>query len=374
MEILSNLLFIFGVNICLKSSVKHSKCKQIMLKVLQIFWDIETIYFSIGVICYSLTLVNQKLYVVHVFDIILFTVLRFVFHYKIKRIASCFEKLELHGIFSDAHNNKCLYLFITICFSAQAVFNVISITRSFLSKKIMELYKNLFTFYLLDTPNVSPLFDMSLKFNIFCAVTHYNVFPCVILATCCLSFIGMTKVIRNFNLKLERSLFNNKTSICFQHIIDNLTKMTKILKELNQELSLITLLLFGFWTTSVFYSVSKLIIWPDYQDAFSASISVVEIISYAFQFAAMVITGTSIEDEIFEAKHLVLTVSKGEVYDSLLRKSNDIQLLLSGLDNTRQQATISAWGMFQIKKNLFLVMLGVIVTYEVLIINFIGRE
>lgn len=134
-------------------------------------------------------------------------------------------------------------------------------------------------------------------------------------------------------------------------------------------------MLIGFWTINVFYRVSKLVFISEFHDSLSSTIlSVFEITSCAFQLIALVILGSSIENESLESKHLVLTMPKENLHGAMSVKLSHIYFLLSALNNTRHHATITAWGMFKIRKNLLLIMFGTIITYKVLIVQIIERK
>ena len=261
-----------------------------------------------------------------------------------------FKKLNLFDIYTASDDKNYSRLLISTFFSVQALLNLISIVRTLMSRKRMEVYEGFFTFHSIDVNHSHFAIQAMLKISLIISLTFYNIFPPAVAATCILRLMGMKKLIKKFKCKLEKSLYDKEIPFNFKHIISNLTSITCFLKELNQDLSLIIFLLIGFWTTNAFYVFSKLIFKPAFEDTSSTFISVFEIINYASQFIGIVFLGSCIENDILETKHLVLTMPREKLQDILFDKSNQLLFLLSALDNAGIQATISAWGMFKIKK------------------------
>ena len=375
MKFLYNLLFFFGVNTEVKdgNNKRTFKCKKALLILLRIFWDIEVILIIVNAAFYSKMLNHQKHFLVHILDALFIAILRFVFHKKIKRIITSLEKIESIDICMNLHDNQYLRLNIVLFLSFQLFLNLISLIRTFISNNLVELYENIFLFNSLEINNMPMFIRMILRFNIVCYVSFYNIFPSIIKVICILGLMAIRKLVRKFIKNLQMNLCRKEYSLQLKYLVGNLMKYTSILKELNQELSLIIFLLIGFWTTYVMYDLTKLMSKPVNEGIFSAVISVLEIINYASQFAAMVFLGSSIENDILEIKHLVLTMSS-EMFPDMCDKSCCFQFLLSALENMKQQVTVTAWGMFKIEKNLFLVIFGAIVTYEVIIMQFMEKQ
>lgn len=371
MDCTSKVLYFFGVKLKHKNEniSKHPRSKKVLLSALRLYWDIVITYFAFAILYFAL-FNNDKLFSVHVFDVFLIAVLRLVFHFKIRKIMLCFEKLEMRRVLKSLRKDRYLNLYVVIFIFLQFTLNFISLIRTLNSEILPPLFDKISTFHLFETQTLNLVPNCVLRLIWICFITLCNIFPPIVAMICFFVSLAMYKLVHNLSSKLQKSHPANYV----RSVTDYVSRMTILLKELNQELSVLLFLLFGYWIATLFFIASKIILKPAIQNNVSTIISYVDIANFGFQSTVLAVMGSKLENEFLESRNILCTMtpqSKMQNDQLMFFRSVDVQFLLSVLENARQQATITAWGIFKIEKKLVLAIFGFIITYEVLIIQFI---
>ncbi|KAG8197071.1 hypothetical protein JTE90_004338 [Oedothorax gibbosus] len=158
--------------------------------------------------------------------------------------------------------------------------------------------------------------------------------------------------------------------------MQELAEIVYLVKSVNACLSPIVFILLSFWTTGIFYNLAKILYDVVFTEGNLAFVSaIVYITNYSIQFVILVLLASLMPIDISEMKSIVLQLlnSKNQVSVPGVKAEN-INLMISTLDNFEKEVTITAMGVLDLKRNLILVTLGVIVTYEVLIVQVLGME
>ena len=176
-------------------------------------------------------------------------------------------------------------------------------------------------------------------------------------------------MISNFRRKI-RLLFINKPSLdVIMNLTNELLKIKEITREVNQLLSPLIFILVGFWTANICYTISKIIFRPAYFiDNFGMCMSFLNVLCRTCEFIALVVLASKIEDEIIESKNILFRFPASNT-DVMFSNGSHIQLFVSMLDNAREEISVTALGMFKLDRGLILVIFGIIITYEVIIIE-----
>lgn len=236
--------------------------------------------------------------------------------------------------------------------------------------EIMKSLEKGIAFNLSDNANCA--LRIFLHFNLNGAGLFQDVLPFLTTVMCCLNFIGIQRMISNFNGKLKVFVIGKSSFKPTVNLATELLQIKETAREINQQLSLLLFLLIGFWTTNICYTISKIIFRPSFVNDFAMFLYILNVCSYICEFVTLVTLAAKTEEEIAESKNILFRFSAGNV-GNMFNDAANIQLFASMLDNARHQISVTALGMFKLDRGFMLVILGIIVTYEVLIVQILRQ-
>ena len=351
----------FGIDVPLK---KRNRMRGAFKKCLRMFWDATAISFFI-ILFFNCIRGTVKVFYVHISDVFLLYGLRVVLFTRIKNISACYKNTSCFlQLFSLKREKIVMFLFQIYCFAqiCRATANQVRMVNS----KIINLLEEGFSFNF--SYNGNAVFRVFLNFSLNCATLYHDLLPFLTTIMCCSIYICTQQMISNFNRKIHMFVINKPSPDIIMNLGKELLKIKEMAKEINQLLSPIIFILVGFWVTNICYTISKIIFRPIYfASNFATCMAFLNLLCHICEFITLVVLAANIEDEIIESKNFLFKFparNDGNMFDI-----GSIQLFALMLDNTREEISVTALGMFKLDRGIILVVLGIIATYEVIIIQ-----
>ncbi|GFU40855.1 uncharacterized protein NPIL_483661 [Nephila pilipes] len=214
-------------------------------------------------------------------------------------------------------------------------------------------------------------FDLLISTALIAGCFFYHAFPPIAALMCylvlhrnfCMVNCWHNKIQSSFEKQLRYKTF----PLEFQKTIDHI-------KRANLQISPILFILISYWMTALFYNSSKVIYNTAFKDVSSYLAIGFNITNYTVQFVILLIFASKIPATIFKIKLAVLraTVVQNCVFTDNTR-SADISLFISMLDSYKEEVTVAPFGILKLRKGIILVSLGVVVTYELLLVQMLER-
>ncbi|KAG8197051.1 hypothetical protein JTE90_004320 [Oedothorax gibbosus] len=111
-----------------------------------------------------------------------------------------------------------------------------------------------------------------------------------------------------------------------------------------------------------------------FKDILSFVSTIMNVLCYSFQFVIIVLLSARIQVPISDMKRNLVNALHAD-YSSCVDEHRNVNvgLLMSTLDSFKEEVTVTAMGMLKMERNIILVSLSVIVTYEFLIVQILER-
>ncbi|GIY88328.1 uncharacterized protein CDAR_312181 [Caerostris darwini] len=148
----------------------------------------------------------------------------------------------------------------------------------------------------------------------------------------------------------------------------DLTKAVKMVKGINDLLSPVIFCLMTFWMTRLFYNLTKIIYGSAFEDSLTYASTVSEVFNYGIQYFVLIMVSSEMPLVLSKMKSRVLHIPVEHPDCSCERAIFGIQLTLQ-LDNFKEEVTVTAMNFLKLDRNVILVSLGAVVTYELLIVQ-----
>ncbi|GFT07320.1 uncharacterized protein NPIL_492661 [Nephila pilipes] len=209
-------------------------------------------------------------------------------------------------------------------------------------------------------------------------VAFFKVLPSLSGIACyCILFLIYRLLTHHLN-RLQKIIQEDNFAIHLNGYLADLTKTVKLVKDMNALLSPIIFVLMTFWITGIFYNLSKLIFGNAFPDDLSFASTICNILSYSVQFLILLILSSEIPVTVSKMKSLVLQVPEDQFYYHWHVFPNKttvptVFLLIPKFDNFTDDVTVTAFGILKLNRNVILVSVGTIVTYELLLIQMLER-
>ncbi|KAF8773450.1 hypothetical protein HNY73_016114 [Argiope bruennichi] len=165
---------------------------------------------------------------------------------------------------------------------------------------------------------------------------------------------------------------NRLTSI--QNILQmDLRKAAVIVKNTNDVLSEIVFFLMAFWMTGLFYNLTKLI---HRQSDFKLSNgewqnSIFNVFIYGSLFVILVALSAEIPIIFSRIRSAVVQARSSETHYK--RENSDVSLLIQILDDYSEDVTVKPFGVWKLDRSFIFVSFGIVITYELLLIQILER-
>ncbi|KAG8180334.1 hypothetical protein JTE90_016368 [Oedothorax gibbosus] len=145
-------------------------------------------------------------------------------------------------------------------------------------------------------------------------------------------------------------------------ITSEFQKASKVVKTANDCMSPIAFALIAFYAFDISYVISKLVVAP--RNYFGYFRSVCHIMQFLVHFVMLVLTSSYVKAEMLKTQNMVLRANL----------EDPAQILLSTflLDSCRKESVLKPMGVFKLEERFILVFIGVIVSYEVMILPYLS--
>ncbi|GFU40872.1 uncharacterized protein NPIL_483741 [Nephila pilipes] len=182
----------------------------------------------------------------------------------------------------------------------------------------------------------------------------------------------MRNLLKDYLKKLQILICEDNITINLRSFLRDFTKVVELIKTVNDTLSSTTFAMVAFWTTGIFYNLSKILYRNPFTDILSFVSSSCNTINYTIQFLIFVVLSSEIPKSVAEMKSVILQVSESLFFDE--QKSSSISLLALKLENFKELVTVTGLGLFKLEKSVILICLGSGISYELLILQLMERN
>lgn len=368
-KIIKNVLFAFGIEIPMENGNKNR-----LSKFVRLIGDIIFVYYFTAMAYACITRISSIFYI-HIFDTFLVIALRIVLHLRMKKITQHFEDLIIlieNTSLRKNNNIRLLSLLYFILLFSKIIMNEV---KKFAFAKYMALFEKAFSFGFIDK-NVCD-FSYTLKVCVIFALGIsdfiFTLFPHFVAVICWLIHIAVHRLIFNFNKKIAKNVLYKGNLYSFQDLAKTLKVITIRVREINEVLSPMLFILIAFWTVNVFYNISKVVLKLSFQNSFVSFLSVLNVVIFMTQLIISAVLASRVQEEISKAKNILFNTSDTyleKIFDE--NETANVHLFYSMLDNAKSQMSVTICGIFQLDKSFIFVIIGIIITYQVLIIQILG--
>ncbi|GFY37933.1 uncharacterized protein TNIN_486901 [Trichonephila inaurata madagascariensis] len=358
------------------SEKKTDRLLVLFFRIVKLFCDVMIFYFMLSMIYGGFT--AKKIYFVHVADIAFVNFLWFLVTLKIKFIIKSFERMEALMIYPQKNNRGLQVIVLLFCafICINALCNTIRVT---VEPAIVMHMQYISTFGVINKDNSDEKLSKAggniLRFIGGSFNLIFFAFPPTLAVTLFLVLLQMRNLTKDHLKKLQTLICEDDISINLKSFLSDFTKVVAFIKNINESLSPITFALMAFWTTGIFYNLSKLLYHSTFDDIFSLASSSCNAINYTIQFLIFVILSSEIPKTVAEMKNVILRGPESQEYSFFdEQRSSSISLLVLRLENFKEQVTISGLGLFELERRVILICLGAGISYELLIVQLMERN
>lgn len=368
---------LFGIHIPKITNVRGlvSKTLQVFLNLYKVIWIISLIFYIMPVV-YGALKTNAKIFYVHVADVVFVNILWYLVTLRIKETTKLIARLNVllrrdinEGI------SKIILIIMAILSIASMVFHA---CRSFLSPEIFTHMQSAGMFIFpkqLTQSSMQIVLKCVVNLLIGCSTAIFFALPSLAAMLCYISYMRMRNLLNKCLQQFKIITPNEYNMSEVFGVMKDLSETVYLVKEFNRCLSPVVFILVSFWTTGIFYNLSKLLSHSFFTGAMTFVSAGVNILSYSLHFGVLIILASRIPATIADVKSLMLQSlhSRSQVFIGSVRVES-FSLLMSTLDNFEREVTVTALGVMELKRNILLVSLGVILTYEVMIVQVLERK
>lgn len=249
---------LFGIHIQKTTNVRF-KILQFFLISYKVIWITSLIFYFIPVL-YGVLSTKEKIFYVHVADIVFVNMLWYLVTFRIKETTRLIAKINiLSGREINDRISKIILIFIAILSFASMVFNS---TRSYVSPEIFAHMQTaaVFGFLKLYTQSSMPIaLKCIVNALIGCSTAIFFALPSLSAMMCYISYMRMNNLLnkcsRQFKIITYKE-YNQNSIFC---LMKDLSDTVYLVKKFNKCLSPVVFILVSFWTTGIFYNSAKIL-------------------------------------------------------------------------------------------------------------------
>ncbi|GIX88178.1 uncharacterized protein CDAR_269241 [Caerostris darwini] len=373
MELIAFFLMIFGIYqpVPKKPSTLLDRILLGCFKLYQFAW-------CAVLFCYLLIMINSavfqvKIFLVHICDVLLVNVLWYILQYRLKLLEMCIKKQNNNWRFYPPMS--CRVKIITVIFFIIVWINtVLNVAKMLTVSKILNYMEAAMTF------GYSPLNqafhsngeELLIKSAIAIGMIIFYAFPPVAAVKCYLTYFRNYCLIRNYSDSLRNS-FQTDLLRSKDFLLD-LTKAVDFVKEVNSFISPVLFILISFWATGIFYNLTKILYDPTFRDNYNLMSAIFNVAIYSVQYLLLLALASKLPMALSDIRSdLLRNAGIQRCIFSEPSVSADVNLLMSILETFREDVTVSPLGLIELKRSLIPVSIGVLATYELLIVQILER-
>ncbi|GBM43992.1 hypothetical protein AVEN_187591-1 [Araneus ventricosus] len=198
--------------------------------------------------------------------------------------------------------------------------------------------------------------------------------PPIVAVTLFLLLIQVRNVLRGYLRKLEGLIRRKDVTFHLRSFIVDFTKAVVFLKGIIEILSPLTFVLTAFWTTGIFYNLSKMLYNNYLNDIFNFASASCYAFNYTIHFLILVVLSSEIPAVVFKMRSVVLQETQSQDYLFVDEtKCASINLFISKLEHLKEEMTVTVMGMFKLERSVILVSLGAGISYELLLVQLMEK-
>ncbi|GFU27497.1 uncharacterized protein NPIL_30241 [Nephila pilipes] len=365
-----HLISLFGIFPQDKYSNKMSQCRRFLSRTVQnlihVFWLHILIVAALLVIPIARPL--QSNFTLNLMDIVI-AIIRFVFHWKKHKIYSTIRSIEYFylSVTNDRYKPIKSSLIALCCGCVLASLSMAIPSLEHLRVAgVMEDYSRNFIFGLNITKEESEFFHILPTVFATIVVFCHHFIPITSCIFICSIYLTFKKSIIKFEEKIEADRSMKNVNIDVYTALYN--KMIDVLSEVENLLSPSTFFLYGCLMTNQLCVLTQ-IIASGGMLTHPASITMQALVS--IKNSVIFFSITLIGSSVTRAMNNVVRQLKCVTVDSR-RDFEKLSLLLQNACSS--SPSLTAWQMFRLKKNLFLTMSSVMISYGMLLVQFSNQN
>lgn len=363
----TQVLIVFGYDV--SDASKEKPFFTTVLKILRVFWDIILLHGFISIIYTTFFKATAMMYV-HAIDTTLLVILRPLTFWKREKIVLYSKLFRLNTGSASTKNNKVLgFIFITV-FSMHLIRTLCNVGRSLIDGEGGSItILQIFSLHLIDTDALRTFRGkLAMSFIVIPINVLFSFLPFLMTVIIWALHEKAHEITVNFNKEIKNVFGSNGQDI--EYVAKILSKMTEILKNLNQSLSPILFTLIAYYACNIFYLLSRLLVHNNFQTKLTDFTTVVTVITFTLQFMVTVHLASRVEEEILRSKDIIFKITCNSFREHLF----EIQVFASLLDAAQRQIVVTILGVFKLDKSFIFFIFGFIITYEVIILQVLYKD
>ncbi|KAG8180331.1 hypothetical protein JTE90_016365 [Oedothorax gibbosus] len=186
------------------------------------------------------------------------------------------------------------------------------------------------------------------------------------LVVCCMVQIFSSRVFCSLNHSFKNILESNRISKNdLSKITFEFQKASMLIKSTNDCLSLIAFALIAFYSFNISYVISRAVSKHS-SDPFTNVSAVGSATQFLIHFVLLVLTSSSVDAEMLKSQNMVLQANSED--------TSQVLLSTSLLESFRKESVLKPLGVFKLEKKFILVFIGMIVTYEIMMLPYLSKS
>ncbi|KAG8180330.1 hypothetical protein JTE90_016364 [Oedothorax gibbosus] len=188
----------------------------------------------------------------------------------------------------------------------------------------------------------------------------------VSLVVCCMVQIFSSRVFCSLNHSFKNVLKSNRISKNhLSKITSEFQKASMLIKTTNDCLSSIAFELIAFYAFNVSYVISRAV-GQHTSEPFTNVLSIGTITQFLVHFVLLVLTSSSVDAEMLKSQNMMLRANSED--------TSQVLLSTSLLESCRKESVLKPLGVFKLEKKFILVFIGMIVTYEIMMLPYLSKS
>ncbi|GIY24905.1 uncharacterized protein CEXT_588411 [Caerostris extrusa] len=371
MELIAFFLMIFGIYqpVPKKPSTLPDRILLTCFKLYQFAWCSS--------LCYLLIMINSavfqvKIFLVHICDVLLVNVLWYILQYRLKLLEMCIKKQSNN--WRTYPTMSCRVKIITVIFFHNCLINtVLNVAKMLTVSKILNYMEAAMTFGYYPLNRIAPNGEEFLiKSAIAIGMIIFYAFPPVAAVKCYLTLLPQllsdSKLLRFAENSFQTDLLRSKDFLL------DLTKAVDFVKGSQFRHFPVLFILISFWATGIFYNLTKILYDPTFRDSYNLMSAIFNVAIYSVQYLLLLALASKLPMALSDMRSDLLR--NAAIHRCIFSEPRICRCQPAHVDpgdlQRRGHSFASRLDRTQ-KRSLIPVSIGVLATYELLIVQILER-